>query len=210
MDTCFMRYGTRALFVAAVAAALTGCKGRDEVATTDTTAGGSLAAGSDTGMMAANANSGNDWSDARIIAFANVANSGEVQEGTLAAQKATNPQVKAFARQMITDHKAMLADVKAFQQKNNVQPDSTANVVTDLMKDGEDEIKDLTDKKAGKDWDEDFIEHEIEGHKKVLEKLQDAEKSATNPELKTMLTKAQAKVQEHLTKAEQIKDKLDS
>jgi putative membrane protein len=207
MSTCLMRYGTHALLVAALAAALGGCKGRNEVAKTDTTATGMVAPSSDTGAMAMN-NANREWTDARIVAFANAANAGEVQEGTLAERKATNAAVKAFARQMVADHKAMLADVKAFQTKASVQPDSTAEDVRELMKEGQDEIKELTDKKAGKDWDEDFIEHEIEAHKKVLDKLQDAEKSAMNPELKTLLTKASAKVQEHLTKAEDIKSKL--
>jgi putative membrane protein len=139
-------------------------------------------------------------------ATASAANSGEINEGRLAERKATNPAVKAFARQMVADHSAMLTEGKSFASKNNIRPDTTKDDVTDLKKDSRDLVKDLTGKKAGKDWDEDYIEHEIDGHKKVLDKLQDAEKSTTDPQLKTMLTKAVSKVQEHLTKAEDIKD----
>jgi putative membrane protein len=198
-----MRYGARALLVAASAAALGACKGRDEVATTDT-ATGMVSARSDTGA----AMSRHSWTDAEIVAFTNAANSGEIQEGTVAERKATNPEVKAYARQMVADHKKMMAEGKALASKNNIQPDSTTNEVRDFVKDGQDELKELSEKQAGKDWDEEYMEHQVDAHKKVLDKLREAEQAATNPELKTMLTKAAAKVQEHLTKAEQIKDKV--
>ena len=206
MSTCMRRYAARAVLMAAAAAALGGCKGRE--ARTDTTTAGGAVATRDTSMRGdtgAAARHG-DWTDAQILAFASAANSGEIEEGRIAARKATNPAVKAFARQMITDHQAMLTEGKTFASKNSIRPDTTKSDVTDLKKDSRDLVKDLTSKKPGKDWDEDYIEHEIDGHKKVLDKLQDAEKSTTNADLKAMLTKAVGKVQEHLTKAEDIKD----
>lgn len=206
MRTYSMRNGNHALLVAAAVLALVACKGRDEVATTDTAAG-TVSPGSDTGAAMANA-SRHKWTDAEIVAFTSAANSGEIQEGTVAQRKATNAEVKAFARQMVTDHKAMLAEGKALASKSNIQPDSTTEEVRDFVKEGQDELKELSDKKAGKDWDEDYLEHQIDAHKKVLDKLRDAEQAATNPELKAMLTKATTKVQEHLTKAEQLKDKV--
>jgi putative membrane protein len=208
MSTCMTRNAARAVLVAAAAAALGGCKGREAARTDTTTAGGTVATG-DTSMRGADTGAAarhGDWTDAQILAFASAANTGEIEEGRLAARKATNPAVKSFARQMITDHQAMLTEGRSFASKNNIRPDTTKSDVSDLKKDSRDLVKDLTDKKAGKDWDEDYIEHEIDGHKKVLDKLQDAEKATTNADLKAMLTKAVGKVQEHLTKAEDIKD----
>ncbi len=45
----------------------------------------------------------------------------------------------------------------------------------------------------------------IDDHKKVLDKLQDAAKNTTDPEVRAALEKATGKVQQHLTKAEDIK-----
>ncbi len=146
------------------------------------------------------------WTDASILAFAGAANTGEIREGELAAKKATNPAVKAFARQMAADHRTLMNEGKSLALKMSVTPDTTDDDVRDLMKESADDLKDLTEKTAGADWDKDFIDHEIKGHKDVLDKLQDAAKNTTNPQLRTALEKATGKVQEHLTKAQDIKD----
>jgi putative membrane protein len=184
---------------------LVACTAKDSSTTDTTTAAGAVATANDS---AAKATNNNGWTDGHIIGFTTAANAGEVAEGKLAQTKATNAQVKAFAKQLVTDHQAMLDEMKSFATANNVMPDTTNNDVTDLMHASQDEIKGLQDKKAGKDWDEDFIEHEIDGHKKVLEKLMDAQKATTNTQLKDILTKATGKVQEHLTKAEDLKSKV--
>jgi putative membrane protein len=197
----------------AAATLLVGCKPKES--TTDTTsAAGAVATGSDSANRArtdttnpnANASANGGWTDGQILAFATAANRGEIAEGKLAETKATNAKVKAFGRQMVTDHTAMLHEGTSFAKKNNITPDSTKNDVTDLEKNSIDEMKDLQTKKKGNDWDKDFIDKEIDGHKAVLDKLQQAQNATTNAQLKEMLTKATAKVQEHLTKAQAIKD----
>jgi putative membrane protein len=150
------------------------------------------------------------WTDATILGFMRAANVGEVEEGQLAERKATNPAVKAFARQMVADHQAALAEAKTLASKTKHTPDTTADNVRDVMKGSRDELKELTDKKAGKEWDEEYMEKQIDDHKKVLEELQDAAKNTTDPELRAAITKVSGKVQEHLTKAEAIKEQLKS
>jgi putative membrane protein len=192
--------GRNLLCALSAAAMVAACKPKDNAATDTTTSAGAVATDS-----AANANANRGWTDGQILAFTATANKGEISEGTLATTKATNATVKAFARQLVTDHKAMLSEGEAFATKNSITPDSTKDDVRDLMKESQDGLKDLTEKAKGADWDKEFIEHEIDGHKKVLEKVQNAAQSTTNPELKDMLTKAAGKIQEHLTKAEDIK-----
>lgn len=206
-------YGRQCMIALAAATLLVGCKPKES--TTDTTsAAGAVATGSDSANRArtdttnpnANASANGGWTDGQILAFATAANRGEIAEGKLAETKATNAKVKAFGRQMVTDHTAMLHEGTSFAKKNNITPDSTKNDVTDLEKNSIDEMKDLQTKKKGNDWDKDFIDKEIDGHKAVLDKLQQAQNATTNAQLKEMLTKATAKVQEHLTKAQAIKD----
>jgi putative membrane protein len=146
------------------------------------------------------------WTSASTLGFVGAANDGEIREGELAVRKATNRAVKAFARQLVADHRAMMSDAKALGSKLNVTPDTTSDDVRDLVKHAADDIKDLTDKPAGLDWDKEYIDKQINGHKDVLDKLQDSAKNTTDPELRAALEKATGKVQEHLTKAQDIKD----
>jgi putative membrane protein len=204
-------FGRHCLLGLSAATLLVACKPKGNYATDTTSSAGAVATGSDSANRAAaatdtTANRTGSWTDGQIFAFASAANNGEIAEGKLAQTRATNAKVKAFARQMVTDHQAMLNELKTFAKNHNITADSTRNDVTDLTKDARDELKDLTDKAKGADWDKDFMDKEIDGHKKVLDKLQEAERSTTNPQFKEMLTKAIGKVQEHLTKAQDIKD----
>ena len=206
-----MKYGRHCMLALSAATLLVACKPKENATTDTSTAAGAVATGSDSANRArtdttANANANKDWTDGQILAFAGAANRGEIAEGKLAETKATNAKVKAFARQMVTDHTKMLTEGTTFAKKNNITPDSTKNDVMDLQKDALDEMKDLQTKPKGADWDKNFIDKEIDGHKKVLDKLQNAQNSTTNAQLKEMLTKATAKVQEHLQKAQALKD----
>ncbi|MGI8498123.1 MAG: DUF4142 domain-containing protein [Gemmatimonadaceae bacterium] len=190
--------------------AIAGCKGKDNAAAADSAKVADTAAmrapASDTAAKPATV-SNNGWTDAQILAYASAANTGEIEEARLASKKAINPAVKAFARLIMTDHQTMLNDGKNFANQNNIAPDTTKGDVTDAMKDSRKTVRDLTDKAAGKDWDEDYISKQIDGHKAVLDHLKDAAKSTNNAGLRTMLEKASGKVQEHLTKAQDIKEK---
>ena len=209
------RFGRHCMFALSAATLLVACKGNGNANTDTTTAAGAVATGSDSASRAAGAttgaaatanNSNNSWTDGQILAFASAANKGEIAEGKLAESKATNPKVKAFGRLMVTDHTAMLNEGTSFAKKNNITPDSSKDAVQNLQKDSQDEMKDLQSKTKGKDWDEDFVEKEIDGHKKVLQTLQDMQNATSNTQLKDMLTKAQQKVQTHLDKAQALKD----
>ena len=189
------------------------CQKKGDVAMTDTTVAPAPVAanGMDSSMSAgAVAPTKTDWTDAQILAFATAANAGEIQEGTIAERKATSPAVKSFARLMVTDHKKLLADGKALAAKLAITPDSSKNEVTDLTKHVSDDVKELNDDKAGKDWDQDYIGKQVDAHQTVLDKLQDASKSAQNAQLKDALSQSIGKVQEHLTKAKALKDATQS
>jgi len=164
-----------------------------------------MMAGGDT-MGGAGA-TGGAWSPAQILGYASAANSNEIAEAKLAQTKAANAQVKAFARQLVTDHQAMLREGQTFAKQHNVTPDTASGDAADLAKDARDKLKELNDKAKGADWDKDFLDEQIEDHKEVLNHLQDAAKNTNDTALQQMLTKASGKVQEHLTKAQALKDK---
>ncbi len=180
------------------------CQKKGDVAVSDTTVAPAMA--DTTASAGAVATPKNDWSDAQILAFAHAANQGEIEEAKIAQHKATNPAVKKFAAMMIADHTKMDADGKALATKLAITPDTSKSDVTDLMKDGRKDIKDLNEKKSGKDFDEDYMNLQVDTHQKVLDKLNDASQNAKAPELKTAVEESIAKVQGHLTQAKAIKD----
>ena len=146
------------------------------------------------------------WTPASVVGYAATADSSEIVLGKLGEKKATNPAVKAFAREMVTDHSAMLKADHSLGTKLSAKWDSTTNNVGDVLNHTRDEVKDLTDKAKGADLDGDYMDKMISDHQDVLGKLQDAAKNSTDPSVQSALEKATAKVQEHLTKAQDIKN----
>src|SRR6185503_13366692 len=144
------------------AVALGACKGKDQYANDSARAANDSAAGRvDTthradSVAAANANNG--WTPVAIVSYLMVSDSNEIREGRLVEKKATNAQVKAFGRQLVTDHQAGLAEAKGLASKMNVAYDSTNDNAKDLLGKGRDDLKDLNDAKAGKDWDKKFLD----------------------------------------------------
>ena len=148
------------------------------------------------------------WTPGVTVGFAETANQGEIALGKLGETKATNSEVKAFAKEMVTDHTKMLTESKALAAKLKATADTTADDVKDLMGHGRDELKDLTDKAKGADWDKNYMDKMVDDHQTVLGKLQDAAKSNSDTTLTKALSDATAKVQAHLTKAQAIRAKL--
>jgi putative membrane protein len=179
-------------------------------ARTDSAAGRVDSATSAMANDSANHSMGGAWTNDHIFGFAHNANNGEIALGKLASTKATNSQVKAFGAEMVKDHQAMMKDAHALMAKVNANADSTWDDAKDLANDGQEKLKELTDKAKGADWDKNYIESQVDMHQRVLDKLQDAVKSNTDTTLTDGLSKATAKVQEHLTKAQSIKAGLDN
>jgi putative membrane protein len=213
------RKRTTALIAFSLAAAgLSACKNRDNTADTLAARTDSAAGRVDSSTRAMNDSAGRTdttrnarrggWTDSTILGYALAANTGEVRFGQLGVKKATNAKVKAFAQEMVTEHRAMQAEAKSLATKVKATADTTADNARDLLNDGRDQIKDLTDKAAGADWDKNYIDKAIDEHQKVLDKLQDAAKNTTNADLRTALEKATGKVQQHLTKAQDIKNNV--
>ncbi|HEU4565580.1 MAG TPA: DUF4142 domain-containing protein [Gemmatimonadaceae bacterium] len=215
MHTNVSRYASVAMAVA-VCATLGACnKSNNRMASRgDTTATGAAAANPtplDTsasgGAVAADTTKMAGWTDADIVAYLSAANQGEIDEGKLAEKKATNPAVKSFARRMVTDHTKMLHEGDALAKKLNINPaTATQGDVKDVASRSQDELKDLGGKKAGKDFDEDYIEKQIDDHQKVADKLNDLIGKTQNAQLKNLMQQALPKVQSHLNSAKDIKD----
>jgi putative membrane protein len=213
MNTIHLRTSATVALAVAAVAMLGACSKKGEYGS-DTTARHDSAAGAmadtthkDTLTHADSTHmTSGGWTPASIVGYAATADTGEIILGRLAEKKATNPAVKAFGREMVTDHTAMLKGDRELGKKLNATWDSTTANVGDVLNHTRDEVKDLTEKAKGADWDGDYIDKMIDDHQAVLGKLQDAAKNTTDKDAESALEKATAKVQEHLTKAQDIKN----
>jgi len=194
---------------AIVAAALGACKKTGEYASDTTAMRADSAAGrSDTAAGVVPTDSGTPtgkYADASVLSFAAVANRGEIALGKLGEKMATNAQVKAFARMLVTDHQKLLSGTSQLSSKLSATIDTTAGDAADLANHDMDEVKDLNGKAKGADWDKAFIDHVIDGHQKILSTLQDDAKGSASATVRSSLEKSTGVFQQHLTKAQDIK-----
>ncbi|RFZ81407.1 DUF4142 domain-containing protein [Mucilaginibacter terrenus] len=132
-----------------------------------------------------------------------VANGGlaEVALGKLAAEKATNPQVKEFANMMVMDHGKANEELMAIAKTKNI----TLPVAPD-----EEHQKKATELagKSGKEFDKAYVDAMVDGHKKTVSLLEDGSKNCKDKELMAFATKTLPVVQAHLAKIEAIQKSM--
>lgn len=154
------------------------------------------------------AEEGGEPTDAQIVQLAISVNSADSSAGELAQTRATNAQVRDFARMMVQDHGAANQRIRELVQRLTVTPDSTWDENRTLGEESRDAIRELATK-SGADFDREYIEHEIELHEDVLEKLDEKLiPKADNAELKTLLQETRQTVQRHLERARELQNTL--
>jgi putative membrane protein len=121
----------------------------------------------------------------------------EVQSGQIAAQKATDPQVKEFANKLVQDHTKANNELKQIAEAKGVQiPDK--DKWTDKH-----EINKL-EKLSGDKFDREFAEHSVKDHEKDIKKFEKAANSVKDPELKAWAEKTLPTLREHLAMAQKL------
>jgi putative membrane protein len=145
------------------------------------------------------------YSDANAVAFIQTVNTGEIEAAALARTKATNAEIKAFARQMETDHTALKNEVAEAAQRLGLSATATDE---DVLEEHQEAMKELNEAKAGKEFDDEYINEEVEGHKEALDKIDDAIEKTQNAEFKALLQKARGAIDGHLKRAEELDKKV--
>lgn len=144
--------------------------------------------------------------DTTILAMLDELNAADSGAGNLASTKGTDPQVKSFGRQMMTDHHKLRAGGEALAKKLKIQPNPPA--VDTIPAAVQRAVDSLTSMPKGQAWDKAYIDHEVAVHQAVLNFLQTAQGAASDTALKTALSQAAPLIQAHLTRAQQVQSKL--
>jgi putative membrane protein len=190
-----------AIVAASVALAILGsCKARQS---SDTASGESPAAGTDTAAAPAAAGT---LTDANIVALLDEANAADSAAGAYALGKATDPEVKAFAKLMMGEHHALRAAGQQLAKKLNVTPEAPAD--DPLKPAAASEMAALNAAPKGAQFDRTYIEQEVGIHKAVLDLAEKAHGAAQNAELKKLIEQAKPVIEKHLERAEEIQNRL--
>lgn len=145
-------------------------------------------------------------SDATILFLLDEANKADSTAGAAAAQKATSPEVKAFAKEMMIDHhKLRVAGIKLVKQIN-VTPAAPSS--DPLGPAAQDESSVLQSTPRGAEFDRIYIEKEIGVHQAVKDLLDQAHRATQNKELQKLIETATPIVGQHLDHAQRLQKKL--
>jgi putative membrane protein len=124
----------------------------------------------------------------------------EVAVGNAVAQKATTPDVKAFASRMVTDHGKALAELQQIAAKKGVA------LPTDLDKDHKKRIDEVT-KHSGPKLDKEYADDMVEDHEEDVKEFRRAVQEVKDPDLHAWASKTLPVLENHLTMARDLKAK---
>ena len=119
----------------------------------------------------------------------------EIKFSQLAADKATNSRVKAYANKMISDHTTLEANMKPFADKLSVTPVMTL--------DAEHQTKyDALAALSGSEFDKTYMTDMDADHHAALTAFKAEESSTTDPEMKATVAKGEKVVAQHTMMAD--------
>lgn len=182
------------------------CKDRADSGTRSGAVGAPAATDTGPAQPAGEAGMGGELTDANIVALLDEVNKADSAAGAYALTKATNPEVKAFAKLMMGEHHALRAAGQHLAKKLNVTPQPPSDDPVQAA--ATSEMAALNAAPKGPQFDRTYIEQEVTIHKAALDLAEKAHDQAKNEELKALIEQAKPVIQKHLDLAQEIQKKL--
>ena len=145
--------------------------------------------------------------DAQIAHIVVTANQVDIDAGKLAEKQARSAEVKAFGKQMVTDHGAVNKQAVALATRLKVKPED--NPTSQSLKSGGDaNVKKLKGLK-GDAFDKAYVDQEVAYHQAVLDAIDKTLiPNAQNAELKALIVKVRPAIDGHLQHAKMMQASL--
>ncbi len=136
---------------------------------------------------------------ADFMTDAAIINMEEIELGNMAQQQAYSQRVKDFGKMLVKDHTNLRNKVRELATSKNIAlPDSNAQKIQkareDLMK--------------SDNFDQDFIDKMVDGHKKAIDTYQKALDQVSDQDIKQLISTALPQLQTHLDSAQAIQESL--
>ena len=145
--------------------------------------------------------------DAQIAHIVVTANQVDIDAGKVAASMASNPEVKKFGQQMVTDHTGVNKQAADLAAKLKVTP--ADNPTSQSLKAGGDKNVAHLKTLKGAAFDKAYVDNEVAYHQQVLDAIDKTLiPSAKNAELKALIEKVRPAIDAHLQHAKMMQAKL--
>jgi putative membrane protein len=179
-----LQNGIKALFIVAIPVCLASCSGKKS---------------DDSKAVAEDHNEAKfdkaEEKDAQFLVDAASINMEEIRLGELAQKSGTMAEVKQLGKEMQNDHSKALAAVKDLASKKSV------TLPADLPQDAYDSYKKLVDKKPGADFDKEFCDMMVDGHKKAIDKFEKAAEDGKDSDIRSWASSMLPALRGHLDHA---------
>jgi putative membrane protein len=147
--------------------------------------------------------SGEKISAEDFVKKASAAGAAEVEMGKLGAAKATNPEVKAFAQKMVTDHTKANTELTAAASAKKLEIKSDPDLMHKGMKEK------FEHQTADAEFNHDFMAQMVRDHEAVVELFTTAANDSTlDVDLRTWANKTLPTLKQHLASAQKLEAKV--
>ena len=139
--------------------------------------------------------------DSKFLLEVMEANREEIQMADLASQKSTDLNVNSVAATLKNDHQGLLNQLTELAQRKSVtipQPDTVKEMA---------DMKQLTDSKPA-DFNKNWIDVMIKNHQETLEKLQKAQSTVSDNDLRGWIKNTIPKVENHIAQLTALRQKV--
>ena len=145
-----------------------------------------------------------DKDDMKFVRTANAGGEMEVALGKLAAEKASNADVKAFGQKMVDDHSKANEELGKLASSKGV--DFTAGKEK-RQKKIDDKVADMS-KKSGADFDKDYVDDMVKDHEKDVKDFKKQAEVGKDEDVKKWAAQTLPTLEEHLKMIKDIQSKM--
>ena len=138
--------------------------------------------------------------DTEFVKKATIGGLIEIQSAESALKRTLTPEEQSFAKQLVADHKKTNDELAAIAKAKNV------TVPAALGADEQEKLAKMSEIKD-KDFNEEFLEHQISCHKKAIDLFEDQADDGKDADLKAFAVKTLPHLKAHLETAKRLEAK---
>ncbi len=139
--------------------------------------------------------------DSGFVKQAAMAGLAEVELGKIAAQKASQPDVKQFAQNMVHQHQQANQELQQLAQEKNI---GLSNALDASHNDERQKLEKL----SGQDFDRTYMQIMVFEHRQALREFEQEAQSGSDPVFRGYATRQLSALHEHLNAAESMLKQL--
>lgn len=139
--------------------------------------------------------------DADFLVDAAAINLEEIKLGELAQQRGTLKDTKDLAKMMVDEHTAALSELKKLAASKSI------TIPVSITEDGQDAYEGLNSEDTGMDFDKEYCDLMVKGHKSAIRKFEKASSNAEDPDIRNWASSMLPSLRTHLEHSNACQEK---